>query len=130
MQFFPQSANLIDDGALKSDFESQFVSIIESVIIKLPASHAAHEFLANWQLPENEWKQAFEKQIENYFAALHDKSQTAEAFDDWTQLAESRRREFRRHPLAEFRLTTPTTNIAEDAPLLEMNADGTIQAKQ
>jgi hypothetical protein len=45
------------------------------------------------------------------------------------QLAESRRREFRKRPLAEFRLTTPITNIAEDAELLEFAADGTVRPK-
>ena len=44
------------------------------------------------------------------------------AFAPLFELAESRRREFRRRPLAEFRLTTPTTNIPETAPLLEFDA--------
>jgi hypothetical protein len=44
-------------------------------------------------------------------------------------LAESRRREFRRRPLAEFRLTTPVTNIPENAPLLELTVDGRVVEK-
>jgi len=31
---------------------------------------------------------------------------------------------FRRRPLAEFSLTTPRTNIPEDAPSLRMSANG------
>ena len=45
------------------------------------------------------------------------------------ELAESRRREFRRRPLAEFRLTTPVTNIPDAAPLLEMDAAGIVRPK-
>ena len=44
------------------------------------------------------------------------------------RLAESRRREFRRRPLAEFSLTLPVTNIPTDAPALRLRADGTVQA--
>ena len=45
------------------------------------------------------------------------------------ELAESRRREFRTRPLAEFRLTTPVTSIPEGAPLLEFSEDGSIREK-
>lgn len=129
MQFVPPTAN-ITGGALKTDFETRFTAILESVIMKMPASHASHEFLANWRLPEKDWKRTFESRIEDYFNALQEKSRTDEGFDAWTRLAESRRREFRGHPLAEFRLTTPSTNIPEDAPLLEMRADAAVQAKR
>ena len=44
-------------------------------------------------------------------------------------MAESRRREFRTRPLAEFRLTTPVTNIPEEAPPLEFTPAGIIQSK-
>ena len=47
---------------------------------------------------------------------------TPAEFSKIFELAESRRREFRRRPLAEFRLTTPVTNIPDTAPLLEMDA--------
>ncbi|HLM01536.1 MAG TPA: hypothetical protein VK400_10825, partial [Pyrinomonadaceae bacterium] len=131
MQFVPQTANVAASGGkLKSDFETQFAAIVESVIMKMPPSHAAHEFLANWRLPEKDWKRAFEKRIEDYFEAVQEKSGTEEGFDGWTRLAESRRREFRGRPLAEFRLTTPFTNIPDAAPLLEMRADAAVQTKQ
>ena len=44
--------------------------------------------------------------------------------DGWFRLLESRRRRFRRRPLAEFSLTTPRTNIPENAPHLRMNLLG------
>ena len=45
--------------------------------------------------------------------------------DSWFRLAEYRRRRFRRRRLAEFNLTTPRTNIPEDAPPLQMTQQGT-----
>ena len=44
--------------------------------------------------------------------------------DGWFRLMEHRRRRFRRRPLAEFSLTTPRTNIPEDAPPLRMTPQG------
>jgi hypothetical protein len=68
----------------------------------------------------------FEQRIEGYFAALLAQIQTQDGFYDVVRLAESRRREFRKLPLAEFRLTIPVTNIPPDAPALRMREDGAV----
>jgi hypothetical protein len=47
--------------------------------------------------------------------------------DGWFRLAEYRRRRFRRRPLAEFNLTTPRTNISENAPPLRMTLQGRVE---
>jgi hypothetical protein len=112
---------------VRSDFEDLFVSAIQSsprsTIFKTPEQ----EFLSNWHVPAAEWKKVFEGRIENYFTNLHQKAKLSEGFDAWVRLGESRRRCFRKRPLAEFRLTIPVTNIPVDAPSLTMNSDGTVQ---
>jgi len=81
-------------------------------------------------LTEPELRAAFEQRIEQYFQVLAAKASTDEGFDGFVRLADSRRREFRRRPLAEFGLTLPTTNIPKDAPFLEMSEDGTVRETQ
>jgi hypothetical protein len=85
--------------------------------------------LSNWRLPDNEWRRAFAKRIEEFMAHIDERLKSATGFAEMFRLAESRRREFRRRPLAEFRLTTPVTNIPESAALLEMTADGRVLEK-
>jgi hypothetical protein len=63
------------------------------------------------------------------FDSLEPRFGTLDEFAPVFLLAESRRREFRRRPLAEFRLTTPITNIPEDASLLEFSLDATVHEK-
>jgi hypothetical protein len=104
------------------------IAAIEAVEENLHPESPEKEFLANWRLPAADWKAAFEKRIEDYFQALAAKAGTQEGFDGLVRLADSRRREFRKHPLAEFQLTLPTTNIPKDAPLLAMSEDGTVQS--
>ena len=84
---------------------------------------------SNWSVPAATFERAFESRIESYFAQLTALAATEDGFDGWVRLAESRRREFRRRPLAEFRLTLPTTSIPPDAPPLAMRPDGTVQLR-
>jgi len=81
-----------------------------------------HEFLANWNTPD--YENAFRERITEYFRALQQRMNDAEAVDGWFRLAEHRRRMFRRHKLSEFKLTTPRTNIAENARALRMTING------
>ncbi len=86
------------------------------------------EFLDNWRLGDD-WREQFSRRIEAYMARVQDRLLTQDGFNDCVRLAESRRREFRRRPLAEFDLTLPVTNIPLDAPELQMLADGTVGPK-
>ncbi|NJM79421.1 MAG: hypothetical protein HC854_07075 [Flavobacterium sp.] len=86
-------------------------------------------FLSNYNLHDDSWQSEFEKRIENYFFKLHNLLETKEGFYQITRLAESRRREFRKTDLAEFRLTTPITNIPETAELLQMTEEATVITK-
>ena len=106
---------------------------IASAIIAASKGSAAESpealFATNWALSPTAWQPTFVTQIENYVASVIARAKTAQGFDDYTRLADSRRREFRQARLFEFSLTLPTTNILQNAPLLEMNADGTISQK-
>jgi hypothetical protein len=127
MDFVPASAPLVDDPTLKSGIEAEFLNRIDAAAIA--PGGPEEEFLQNWSLLGADWKQTFTARIEDYFAQLREKAATVEGCDGWVRLAESRRREFRRQPLAEFSLTLPMTNIPKDSPLLAMNTDGTIREK-
>lgn len=127
MRYVPDQARLTDRG---SDLPSTIVEAIEAAEPGLPPQSPEKEFLDNWRLTEPEWRAAFEQRIEQFFQALAAKASTEEGFDGFVRLADSRRREFRRRPLAEFGLTLPTTNIPKDAPFLEMSEDGTVRETQ
>jgi hypothetical protein len=127
MRYVPDQARLANGG---SDLPSAMVAAIEAAEVDSPVASPEREFLDNWRLPEAEWRAAFERRIERYFEALAAKADTEEGFDGLVRLADSRRREFRRRPLAEFGLTLPTTNIPKDAPFLEMSEDGTVRDTQ
>jgi hypothetical protein len=125
----PETIDLVpaSGAAIGSTLETQFVGAVEAAAGLAPDS-PEREFLDNWRLAEGEWKHVFEQRIEDYFANLTRLARTKAGFDGWVRLAESRRREFRRRPLAEFQLTVPVTNIPSDAPALMMEARGTVHA--
>ena len=129
LKYVAEAAELKTGGDVLSDIETKFVAAVEDVENAFEAGSPEKKFLENWRVSENDWKQIFEMQINDYAAKLSEKAQAEENFDNWVRLAESRRREFRRRPLAEFRLTTPTTNIPDAAPFLQMNSDGTVSEK-
>lgn len=129
LKYIPEDANLKIGGDVLSDIETKFVASLENSESDAEFDSPQKEFLENWKLPENDWKQVFAEKINDYFAQLGEKAKTENGFDDWVRLADSRRREFRKRKLAEFRLTTPTTNIPNDTPFLQMNSDGTMSEK-
>lgn len=108
---------------VRTDLEQRFVEATRAA--RAPTGSAEAEFLANWDLPNSAWKSVFEQRIVGYFQSLSRTALTESGFDGWVRLAECRRRQFRRRPLAEFPLTMPTTSIPEDAPALAMQEDGT-----
>ena len=126
MRYVPDQARITNGG---SDLPSAMVEAIEVANPSPPPESPEKEFLDYWRLPEEEWKATFERRIEQYFQALAAKADTEEGFDGFVRLADSRRREFRGRPLAEFGLTLPTTNIPKDAPFLQMTEDATVVSK-
>jgi hypothetical protein len=110
--------------------EARFVDALRAVVSA--GGNAAdqvdspeREFLANWDTPD--YEAAFIQRLTAYFLALKVGVADPDVVDGWFRLAEYRRRRFRRRPLAEFSLTTPRTNIPEDAPALRMTPQGRVE---
>jgi hypothetical protein len=125
LQYVPESSRLQDP----TDFERTFVDNVQQAVAAGTAGEPEHAFLANLALASNEWEQNCARRIEAFFEALISQFTDADLFANIFALAESRRREFRKRPLAEFRLTIPVTNIPDDAPLVEFTQAGEIQPK-
>jgi hypothetical protein len=125
LKYVPESATLQDP----TDFERAFVDNVQRAVAAGTAGEPEHAFLANLALASNAWEKDFAHRIEAFFQALAPQFTDADLFATIFALAESRRREFRKRPLAEFRLTIPATNIPDDAPLVEFTQAGEIQPK-
>ncbi len=107
----------------------QVAEVIVQAATGLPAGSPEAQFAEHWGLPDAQWREEFAGRIQDYVNAVTIRIGTTQGFDDYVRLAESRRREFKRSRLNEFTLTLPVTNIPPDAPLLQMNPDGTISEK-
>jgi hypothetical protein len=125
VNFVPAEAR-IDD---RDGFAAAFVERVAQSAGAAVPGRPEQEFLANWALPENEWRAEYQRRIEQLIAGVTPQLATTDGLSPFFALAESRRREFRKRPLAEFRLTTPITNIADGAPLLELGSGGAVQPK-
>lgn len=126
-RYAPETARVDASG---SDVAERFTAAVRQAAANLPADRPEHEFLVNWDLPEDRWRAEYERRIVAYFRAAAARAATPEGWDDAMRLAESRRREFRRRPLAEFQLTLPVaTGIPADASPLEMGVDGLVRPR-
>jgi hypothetical protein len=125
MAYVPQSAS----AGGNNDFETLFVRAIERAQSAPSDRSPEAEFLANWALLSGGWRAAFETRLAAYFSALAPALETAAGFEPLFELADSRRREFRRMKLHEFDLTTPQSSIPPDAPFLQMTEKGTVIPK-
>jgi hypothetical protein len=110
-------------------FASTFVRAIEASPAAGTPGTGEHEFLANFALPETVWRAEYVRRIDALTRAVTSACATLDGFAAIFELAESRRREFRARKLAEFRLTTPVTNIPETSPLLELDPGGNVRPK-
>lgn len=125
MEYIPDSISLVTGTDISNALAQPIVAAAEASAPDSPE----RLFAANWSLGETEWQPSFAKRIQDYMASVQGRASSPAGFDDYTRLAESRRREFRQSRLFEFALTLPTTNIPPSAALLEMNEDGTVSPK-
>jgi hypothetical protein len=125
MAYIPDSVSLNSGRDISETLAEPIVAAAEAT----PADSPERSFAANWQLGPTEWQPTFAKRIQDFVAAVGSRVTTSQGFDDYTRLAESRRREFRQARLFEFALTLPTTNIPSDDLLLQMNENGTVSPK-
>lgn len=114
------SPNSIEDFMAKAIMESA---------LNLPNNSAEAEFASRWRIDDSEWPTSFGNEITKYIQSIQARILTADGADEYVQLAESRRRDFKRTKLHEFGLTLPETSIAMDAPALEMCYDGKIHPR-
>jgi hypothetical protein len=108
-------------------FATTFIAAVEASPAAHTAGSAEHDLLGNWRV--DAWATEYEQRIEAFATTVSALCATPDGFARVFDLAESRRREFRKRKLAEFRLTTPFTNVPESAPLLEFAPDGGIRPK-
>ena len=125
LAYVPTAATLDPAGGVSQ----QVADVIVEAAGSLSADSPEAQFAANWRLADADWRDVFVDRIQNYMNAVTARIGTDQGFDDYVRLAESRRREFKSSRLNEFTLTLPVTNIPPDAPLLQLNEDGTIRQK-
>jgi hypothetical protein len=77
-------------------FEQLFLPAVRAAAAGFPPEAPEQAFLSIWDLPDSEWESAVVERVHVYVAAIAEKIQTADGFDGFFRLAESRRREFRR----------------------------------
>ena len=112
-------------GAVQADLSAPIIAAIMQAAAALPVESAEGQFVANWKLPDDQWKNVFAGRIRDYLAAANTKLTAKRDFDAYVELAESRRRQFATLPLDEFDLLLPVTSIPH-GPSLRMNADGSV----
>ena len=127
LRYVPEAASGANVG---EDMQNRFVAALDAAIAEDRDGAAGpgsveQEFLANWS--EADFRTAFRRRIAEYFLALQDGASNADVVDGWFRLVEHRRRRFRDRRLAEFKLTTPRTNIPDDAPAVRMNVQGRVE---
>jgi len=125
LKYMPASATPGDPARL----ETELVQAVKQGAVGLPDDSVEADFLANWAVPEQLWRGTFAHRIRDFMTAVSVAVADPHRFADLFRLIDSRRREFRRRPLAEFSLTVPATNIARDAPFLELTPLATVREK-
>jgi hypothetical protein len=124
LRYAPEEVSGPDHGEA---LETRFVEAVRAAVAAY-VDGAGHpdsperEFLSNFD--EQDFAAVFIRRITDYCLALRAGMNDPEVVDGWFRLMEYRRRRFRHRPLSEFSLTTPRTNIPEDAPPLRMNQRG------
>jgi hypothetical protein len=119
MRYAPDEL-MLDGGA---DLDARFVTAVRAGASAAGADSPETRFLVLWDAPD---PAAFAARVERYWAAVQERLATEEGFDACFRLAESRRRQFRRRPLAEFGLTLPVATAVVTPPFLEMTEEATI----
>jgi hypothetical protein len=126
LKYAPLSAGL-GGGA---DVEQAFLGAIQQADAAAHPDSPEREFISNWEVPETKWQAAFARRIEAYFSHLKTAAADPGRVQELFGLLDSRRREFRRRPLAEFGLTVPVSNRPADMPFLEMTIDGRVRPRK
>lgn len=125
LPYVPAASLAGDPGS----FEQQFSAALSASAHAADPASAESECLAHLRLSEASWEAVHLARIEAYFGALDPVLRSADGVHALVRLADSRRREFRKRPLAEFPLNLPFSHVPDDAPLLQMSAQGHVIGK-
>ena len=126
LKYVPAAAGFSAAASL----DRTLVAAIKKAAPTTPSGSPEKLFVANWDLGPDAWRDAYADRIERYLAAVAARLASDEGADDIFRLAESRRREFAKRPLAEFKLSLPqATGISESAPPLAMTETATVLAR-
>jgi hypothetical protein len=90
-----------------------------------PPNSSERQFVDHWKKAAADLRADATKRIQDYQAALLPRLQTQVGVNDFTRLAESRRRRFAASALNEFPLLLPRTNLEPNLDM-RMNADGSV----
>lgn len=122
LQHVPAQASLAE-GALGK-------AMAAAIVAAATPGSAEEEFATNWALAD--WETRFAQRITQYLAKARALLDTDAGFATVVRLADSRRRDIGvgRHPLSEFDLLLPRTNVPAGAALLEMTDTANVRTKQ
>lgn len=111
----------------RSDLSERTAQAILEVAKRPSLDSPEKQFAANWSMKPEQLLNQSRQHISQYLNAVIQRLGSQGAMDDYTRLAESRRRQFAAtfKQLNEFPLLLPKTNIPAEARL-RMNADGTV----
>jgi hypothetical protein len=107
----------------RSTFSEEFAEAILAAAKQAADGSPEHEFAERWNIGDS-FKDAFNAMLNNYYSAVTARLATEEGFNDYFQLAESRRQKIREMPIFESPLLFAETNIAQATRT--MRADGTV----
>lgn len=122
MAFVPQQASLSGTATLEATMRTAIVTAAATAPNGAPARVAAD----NLALPAADWRDVFAKRLIDLTAAVQSQLDTDSGLESLMLLADSRRRAFRRRPIAEFDMTLPWADVGDDAPFLKLQIDGTV----
>ena len=122
LPYFPGRVPLDGGGQL----ETVVVAAIRASAVASDPASAEARFLEIWDLPAATWEGELARRVEEYWADLALKLQSQDGFDAFFRLSESRRRQFRRRPLAEFGLTLPVATALDIPHPLRMAPNGQV----
>jgi hypothetical protein len=109
-------------------------AFVQAVTVAAPNTSATspeREFLANWALGPGAWQATFVDRLETFFDAIVQQLGSDAGSDAIFRLGESRRRQFRKRPLAEFGLSlAQATLIAEKTKPLFMNETARVVSRR
>jgi hypothetical protein len=122
LQYVPTTGHI---QAGQSDLAERTAQAIVQAAMTQPIDSPEGQFAALWQLSPTQLQKEAEKRIKQYLTAVQKRLKTQAGLDDYTRLAEARRRQFVTvSALDESPLLLPKTNISPRA--LQMHADGTV----